>query len=176
MLLHCSGEKITRIDCVDATVDDLKTFLSDSNRIMRALLDPKNLRQLGHDRFLYASRPYRLLTFEIQPQVVFAVHWGAEKLNIVFESCDIAGLGGIEKSLCFSCTATIYPVSGGLEAVAKADLKLTKTVLTAFVPDAVWLRLGRKALNIVFKRLEERCQRRLRKSAVRWVQRASSLA
>ena len=175
-MLHCSGEKITRIDCADATVDELTAFLSDSNRIMRALLDPKNLRQLGPDRFLYASRPYRLLTFQIQPQVVFAVGWEAEKLHIVFESCDIAGLGDIEKSLCFTCKASIHPVNGGLEAVATADLKLTKTALTAFIPDPVWLGLGRKALNLVFKRLEERCQRRLRKSAVRWVQRASSLA
>ena len=174
-MLQCSGEKISRIDCGDANVDDLKAFLSDSSRIMHALLDPKNLEELDQHRFFYASRPYRLLMFEVQPRVVFAVKWNRDQLQIIFESCDVAGLGKIEKSLVFTCTAFIRPMNGSLEAVAAADLKLKKTAFTAFVPDPVWLVLGKQALRLVFKRLDDRCQRRLRKSALRWVRQQSGL-
>ena len=175
-MLHCSGEKISLIDCGDARFDDIKAFLSHPPRIVHALLDSQHLEGLGRHRYLYLSRPYRLLSFEIQPRVVFAVEWDDEQLQIVFENCEIAGLGDIEKSLHFSCKAIIRPLVGGIEAAATAHLNLKKTVLTAFLPDPVWLGLGNKALNLVFKRLDDRCQRRLRKSALRWLQRESRLA
>ena len=174
-MLHCSGEKISRIDCGDASLEDIKAFLSHPPRIVRALLDSQQLEGLGQHRYLYASRPYRLLTFEIQPRVLFAVEWDDKQLQIVFENCEIAGLGDVEKSVCFSCEAIMRPVVGGIEAAATAHLNFKKTVLTAFLPDAVWLGLGNKALNLVFKRLDDRCQRRLRKSALRWLQRESRL-
>ena len=86
-MLHCSGEKISLIDCGDARFDDIKAFLSHPPRIVHALLDSQHLEGLGRHRYLYLSRPYRLLRFEIQPRVVFAVEWDDEQLQIVFENC-----------------------------------------------------------------------------------------
>ena len=122
------------------------------------------------------SRPYQLLKFEIQPEVVFSVDWDGKQMQIVFESCKVSGLGEIEKSLFFTCTAFFRPESECIEAVATAELKLKKTVFSAIVPDPVWLSLGRQVLKVVFKRLDDRCQRRLRKSALRWVRQESKLA
>ena len=136
---------------------------------MAALLHRKKLKSLKNQRFFYQSRPYKILGYEIQPEVVFLAVWDGESLNIDVESCKISGIAGMSNALEFACSAVIVAKPSRLSAKAKARFVLQKTKLTTLIPDAVLLKLGSKALAIVFARLHDRCQRRLHQAVVQWL-------
>ena len=72
-----------------ASQAQLREYLSKPGRPMKALLNRKKVQQMDDDRFLYASRPYQLLSFQLQPEVVFQSSWNGDELTIVFEHCTI---------------------------------------------------------------------------------------
>ena len=169
MILQCEGEETCDIHFDHVNEDCLRKFLSVPKRSMAALLHRKKLKSLDKKRFFYQSRPYKILGYEIRPEVVFLAIWDGDSLNIDFESCRINGLSGMSNALEFTCNAVIVPKPSRLSAQAKARFVLQKTKLTTLIPDAVLLKLGSKALAIVFARLEDRCQRRLHQAVVQWL-------
>lgn len=78
----------------DASLAQLQAYLSRPVRPLKALLNRKKVERLEDGRFLYVSRPYHLLNFQLQPEVVFRSSWDGDQLIIVFENCTIHGLGG----------------------------------------------------------------------------------
>lgn len=167
MTLQCSGEHSCDIRIPQASSAVLSDYLSNPKQVVTALLDHKKLKAIDRHRFLYLSRPYRLLTFQIQPEVGFGAFWDGQTLTVDFEQCRIRGIPGLEKALTFACKATLMPKDMLIEAKAQAELSLRQSSATAIFPDLVLLRLGRQALTLVFKRLEARCQRRLKKDLER---------
>ena len=174
MMLRCSGEQTCEVVFPNTDVDHLSNYLMNPERIMKALLSRDRLQGLPGNRFVYTSRPYRLLSFDVQPQVVFLVEWTGSSLTIVFESCQITGLDDIGKTLEFHCTACLRPDQSRIIADAEAELSLDKSGAMGLLPDAILLKLGRKVLNIVFERLQSRCQKRLKKAGLKWLQNQSS--
>ena len=62
-------------------------------RSLGALLNRKKVERLADGCFLYASRPYQLLKFQLQAEVVLRYSWDGDQLTIVSEHCKIHGLG-----------------------------------------------------------------------------------
>ena len=76
----------------DASLPQLQGYLAQPGRPLKALLSRKKVERLAGGRFLYASRPYQLLNFQLQPEVVFRSSWDGDQLMILFEHCTIHGL------------------------------------------------------------------------------------
>ena len=106
------------------------------------------------------------MKLKIQPEVVFLAVWMVN-LKLILKVVKLAS--GHEQALEFTCNAVIVPKPSRLSAQAKARFVLQKTKLTTLIPDAVLLKLGSKALAIVFARLHDRCQRRLHQAVVQWL-------
>ena len=138
---------------------------------MKALLNRKKVRQMDDVRFLYASRPYQLLSFQLQPEVVFQSSWNGDELTIVFEHCTIHGLGQLQNLVQFQCQAWIRPESERLMAKADLSLELSPGGAGALVPERLMQRTGDVALRLVTDRLEKRCRTGLRKGALNWIAR-----
>ena len=66
----------------DASLAQLQGYLSQPGRPMKALLNRKRVERLQNGRFLYASRPYQLLNFQLQPEVMFRSSWDGDRLTI----------------------------------------------------------------------------------------------
>ena len=147
----------------------LQGYLSKPGRPLKALLNRKKVQRLEDGRFLYASRPYRLLTFELQPEVVFRSRWDGAQLSIVFEQCTIHGLGRLQELVQFQCEASIRPEEERL--IARADLSLELSISGALkrLPQSLVQRTAGLALVLVTDRLEKRCRTGLRKGALDWV-------
>ena len=71
----------------DASLPQLQGYLAQPGRPLKALLNRKKVERLADGRFLYASRPYQLLNFQLQPEVVFRSSWDGDQLTILFEQC-----------------------------------------------------------------------------------------
>ena len=154
-----------------ASQTQLQGYLSQPGRPLKALLNRKKVERLANNRFLYSSRPYQLLNFQLQPEVVFLSRWDGDQLNIVFEQCIIHGLGRLQELVQFQCQASIRPEQECL--MAKADLSLELSISGALkpLPQPLVQHTAGLALGLVTDRLEKRCRNGLSKGALDWVAR-----
>lgn len=148
---------------------NLARYLSKPKRPMTALLSRQRMERLADGSFLYRSRPFRLLRYEIRPEVVFSTTWSDQTLRIVFQQCRIHGLGAIERAIEFRCEAVLQPCAEGLEAQAWAVVLMDADHPIAALPLALRRRLADQALRLVFERLERRCQGGLKSALNRWL-------
>ena len=138
---------------------------------MAALLTRQRMDCKGDGRFLYASRPFQILRFEIRPEVLFAAHWSdqSQGLEIAFEDCWIHGLGAMQNAIRFECTALLVPKQEGVEALARAAVVLSSDSPLIALPNGLRRRLAERALQLVFARLERRCQGGLKRALLDWI-------
>lgn len=155
----------------DASLPQLQSYLAQPGRPLKALLNRKKVERLADGRFLYASRPYQLLNFQLQPEVVFRSCWDGGQLTIVFEQCTIHGLGRWQNHVNFQCRAWIRPESERLMAKADLSLELSSDGARVLLPKPLMQRTGDLALRLVTDRLEKRCRNGLIKGALHWVAR-----
>ena len=155
----------------NASLPQLQGYLAQPGRPLKALLNRKKVELLADDRFLYVSRPYQLLNFQLQPEGVFRSNWDGDQLTIVFEHCTIHGLGRLQDLVQFQCQAWIRPEQAGLTARADLSLELSRGGAGALLPKRLMQRTGDLALRLVTDRLEKRCRTGLIKGVLDWVAR-----
>ena len=155
----------------NASQAQLQHYLAQPGRPLKALLNRKKVEPLVDGRFLYASRPYQLLNFQLQPEVVFRSSWDGDQLTIVFENCTIHGLGRLQDLVRFQCQAWIRPEQERLMAKADLSLELSPNGAGVLLPKSLMERTGDLALHLVTDRLEKRCRTGLIKGALQWVAR-----
>ena len=155
----------------DASLPQLQGYLAQPGRPLKALLNRKKVERLEDGRFLYSSRPYQLLNFQLQPEVVFRCRWDGDQLSIVFEQCTIHGLGRLQELVQFQCQAWIRPEQERLIATADLSLELSRSGAGALLPKPLMQRTGDLALGLVTDRLEKRCRTGLIKGALNWIAR-----
>ena len=156
--------------------DGLERFLQKPKRTMAALLSRERMTPLGQGRFLYQSRPFRVLQFEIRPVVVFQAVWQHRCLRIDFEDCQLKGLGAVQEAVRFECRAVLTPRDQGLDAEATAALAIAERHPLQRLPLSMMEVLASKALGLVVIRLERRCQGGLRRAVERWIHAAGEQA
>ncbi len=149
----------------------LRRFLQRPKRSMAALLTRQRMDSQGDGRFLYASRPFQILRFEIRPEVLFFAQWSdpAQVLEIAFEDCQIHGLGAMQNAIRFECVALLVPREECVEAQARAAISLSSDSPLVALPAGLRRRLAEQALQLVFARLERRCQGGLRRALLDWI-------
>ena len=149
----------------------LRRFFQRPKRSMAALLTRQRMDCKGDGRFLYASRPFQILRFEIRPEVLFAAQWSdqSQGLEIAFEDCWIHGLGAMQNAIRFECTALLVPKEECVEAQARAMVLLSSDSPLTALPTGLRQRLAAQALQLVFVRLERRCQGGLKRALLDWI-------
>ena len=147
----------------------LEAYLSDPARPLKALLNRKKVNQLAGGRFHYVSRPYPLLMFQIQPEVVFLAGWADATLSIEFEDCTIRGLGKLDSLVLFCCSARISAKDEHLVAEADMSLELKSESSMILIPRSLLIAMGEKALELISERLEKRCRGGLVRGAQKWM-------
>ena len=167
---HCS------VELPGGELDCLERFLQKPKRTMAALLSRERMTPLGQGRFLYQSRPFRVLQFEIRPVVVFQAVWQHRCLRIDFEDCQLRGLGAVQEAVRFECRAVLTPRDQRLDAEATAALAIAERHPLQRLPLSVMGALASKALGRVVVRLERRCQGGLRRAVERWIHAAGEQA
>ena len=156
------------LDLPGGTAAQLEAYLSEPARPLKALLNRKKVQQAEGGRFHYVSRPYSLLMFRIQPEVIFRARWIDTSLQIEFQDCTIRGLGKLDSLVLFCCRAQIFPREKSL--MAEADLSLEfKSESVAWMPTGVLQSMGEKGLQLIVERLEKRCRTGLLRGARRWI-------
>ena len=168
------GRHECSVACVGADRRSIARYLSQPKRPMAGLLNRQRMEVQGEGVFLYRSRPFQLLSFEIRPEVVFTTAWSKKSLLIMFQHSRIVGLGVVGQAICFSCNAVLEPRSDGLQAKVSASILMDDNHPIALLPTDLRRRLAGQALQLVFQRLERRCQGGLKRSLNRWLETEAS--
>jgi hypothetical protein len=146
-----------------ATPQRLATYLSLRDRPVLSLLARDRVEPLQPGRYLYRSRPLRLLGMEIHPSLQLRASWRDPVLEIVSESCQILGLGPWARALAFALRAHLRPGPQGLEGELEVSLRLSSSL-------PGWGRsLTGRGLEQVVDRIERRVQAGLRDDLRRWL-------
>jgi hypothetical protein len=170
------GEPLTRtrrclVPLPEAGVgaEQLAAYLARVDRPVAALLARDRLEQLGNGRYLYRSRPFRLLRFALVPTVELEARWREPRLEVASVACRVVGLGRWESSLAFALEARLMAQPAGVEMPAAGlvgELQVSLQLAPA-VPG--WGRaLAARALDQVMDRIERRLRRGLRKDLLTW--------
>ena len=157
------------LDVSGGTAAQLEAYLSEPARPLKALLNRKKVRQSAGGRFHYVSRPYSLLMFRLQPEVVFRADWADSTLQIVFEDCTIRGLGKLDSLVLFCCSARIFAKDKYLVGEADISLEIKSEPSMILMPRSLLKAMGEKALGLIVERLEKRCRAGLVRGAEKWV-------
>ena len=157
------------LDLPGGTAAQLEAYLSEPARPLKALLNRKKVQQAEGGRFYYVSRPYSLLMFHIQPEVIFRARWIDASLQIEFEDCTIRGLGNLDSLVLFCCRAEIFPGERSLVAEADLSLELKSESATVWIPRGMLQSMGEKALQLIIDRLEKRCRMGLLRGVRGWI-------
>jgi hypothetical protein len=146
-----------------ATPLRLATYLALPDRALLSLLARDRVERREPGRYLYRSRPVRLLGFELVPTLQLRSCWRESELEIVCEDCQILGLGPWERALSFAMTASLRPGPLGLEG------ELEVTLLTSPSLPGWGRALTGRGLDKVVDRIERRVQGGLRKDLLTWL-------
>ena len=157
------------LDLPGGTAAQFEAYLSEPARPLKALLNRKKVQQSKGGRFYYVSRPYSLLMFHIQPEVIFRARWIDGSLQIEFEDCTIRGLGNLDSVVLFCCRAKIFPGEKCLVAEADLSLELKSDSATFWMPRGVLQSMGENALQLIIERLEKRCRMGLLRGVRAWI-------
>ncbi len=152
-----------------ASITQIQNYLSEPRRPLKALMNRKRVELLENGQLLYAPKPYQLLNFQVQPELMFCSSWDGDQLTIVLEQCRFHGLGRFHKIVQFHCQAWIRPEPERLMAKADLCLELSSTGATSLLPEQLLQRTGDIVLGLVSRRLEKRCHTGLKNHALNWI-------
>ncbi|MEB3172060.1 MAG: DUF1997 domain-containing protein [Synechococcaceae cyanobacterium] len=158
-----------------AGAERLEAYLALVDRPLAALLARDRLERLGDGRYLYRSRPFRLLGLTLVPTLELEARWREPWLEVASGACRLVGLGRWEGSLAFGLAARLRAEPAGIagaEAAAGASPALVGELEVALkLAPAVpgWGRaLAGRGLDQVVDRIERRLRRGLRQDALTW--------
>lgn len=154
-------QRSIRLDVPGISEEQVAAFLARPRRTLRALLSRRRLELLGPGQFAYASRPFGLGQWRLQPWLHLHAAWHEPILKISSLECRIEGLGTWQQVVTFRFEAELKPEPGACRATVVAELQVDRRGALALLPQSLLEALGDQALEQALARMERRCQRGL---------------
>jgi hypothetical protein len=93
-LAFCASQQL-QLD-VSHQPERLAAYLTDQDRVVKALLDPNQLEPLGPGRYRYAVTHLQVFQLQIQPVVDLRIRLAQERLVLEATECELEGLGLVD--------------------------------------------------------------------------------
>ncbi len=152
---------------VTCDAERLPAYLDDEQRVVAALLDPKQLDPLGQGRYRYTVSPVRVFQLKIQPVVeLHAMHRNG-RLELEALDCQLEGLGLVED---FRLSLCAWLAAGDKGLVGEASLSVTvsRPTLLQLIPPKVLEATGRSVLAGILLGIKTRVGQQLLGDFQRW--------
>lgn len=159
-------QRSTTIVLPGASQECVRAFIGRPRRALAALLSRKRLEIVGPSSFAYASRPFGLAKWQIQPRLSLIAVEEDSRLMIECRECTIDGLGEWQQAVRFSFDAHLSAAPEACHATVSAQLNIQPGGLMSLLPSAVLQALADQALDQALARMERRCQAGLRQHLI----------
>ena len=147
----------------------LAAYLSDQDRVVKALLDPNQLEPLGPGRYRYAVTHLQVFQLQIQPVVDLRIRLAQERLVLEATECELEGLGLVDD---FQLTLGSWLAAGanGLEGEASLAVTVSQPSLLKLIPAKVLEATGRSLLAGILLGIKGRVRQQLLSDYRLWCQ------
>ena len=147
----------------------LAAYLSDQDRVVKALLDPDQLEPLGPGRYRYAVTHLQVFQLQIQPVVDLRIRLAQERLVLEATECELEGLGLVDD---FQLTLGSWLAAGanGLEGEASLAVTVSQPSLLKLIPAKVLEATGRSLLAGILLGIKGRVGQQLLSDYRLWCQ------
>jgi hypothetical protein len=168
MPLAFSASQQLQLD-VSHQPERLAAYLSDQDRVVKALLDPNQLEPLGPGRYRYAVTHLQVFQLQIQPVVDLRIRLAQERLVLEATECELEGLGLVDD---FQLTLGSWLAAGanGLEGEASLAVTVSQPSLLKLIPAKVLEATGRSLLAGILLGIKGRVGQQLLSDYRLWCQ------
>ena len=166
-LAFCASQQL-QLD-VSPQPERLAAYLSDQDRVVKALLDPNQLELLGPGRYRYAVTHLQVFQLQIQPVVDLRIHLAQDRLVLEATECELEGLGLVDD---FQLTLGSWLAAGanGLEGEASLAVTVSQPSLLKLIPAKVLEATGRSLLAGILLGIKGRVGQQLLSDYRLWCQ------
>jgi hypothetical protein len=168
MPLAFSASQQLQLD-VSHQPERLAAYLSDQDRVVKALLDPDQLEPLGPGHYRYAVTHLQVFQLQIQPVVDLRIRLAQDRLVLEATECELEGLGLVDD---FQLTLGSWLAAGanGLEGEASLAVTVSQPSLLKLIPAKVLEATGRSLLAGILLGIKGRVGQQLLSDYRLWCQ------
>ena len=130
---------------VERQRERLGAYLNDEQRVIGALLDPRQLTPLAEGRYRYTVTKLQVFQLQIQPVVELVARRSPGRIELEAVDCQLEGLGLVDD---FRLTLQSWLQAGeqGLEGEAALAVSVSQPSLLRLIPTSVLEATGRSLL------------------------------
>ena len=144
-----------REDCAQ-----LGDYLNDEQRVVGALLDPRQLEPLGPGRYRYTVTRVQVFQLQIQPIVELQVHSAPGRLELQALGCRLEGLGLVD-DFELGLESWLQACSAGLEGEASLAVSVSQPPLLRLIPPRILEATGHSVLAGILLGIRNRVSQQL---------------
>lgn len=130
---------------VPAWSDRLAEYLAQEERVVKALLDARQLTTLAPGRYRYAVTHLQVFQLEIQPVVQLRTQNSAGRLELEAIDCELEGLGLVD-DFRLTLHSWLAAQADGLVGEATLEVSVSQPPLLKLIPTGVLEATGRSLL------------------------------
>ena len=152
----------------------IKHYLRQPQRLVNALIDPRQIEPLSEGTFRLKMRPLSFMMIQIQPIVDLQIWAGTgDEISLKSIRCEIWGNEYINQRFDLNLTGKLLPQSVGSKTQLQGDANLEVSI---HLPPALWLtpktlleKTGNGLLHSVLLTIKQRLMRQLLSDYHEWV-------
>jgi hypothetical protein len=152
---------------VQRQANQLGAYLNDEQRVISALLDPKQLSPLGPGRYRYTVTRLQVFQLQIQPVVELVARRSPNRIELEALDCELEGLGLVDD---FQLTlhSWLEATADGLVGEASLAVSVSQPSLLRLIPAAVLEATGRSLLAGILLGIKTRVGQQLVSDFENW--------
>lgn len=138
----------------------LPSYLDDEGRVVRALLDERQLVQLGPGRYRYNVTRVQVFQLQIQPVVELQALHEPGRLVLQALDCQLEGLGLVD-DFQLQLKSWLQARGNGLEGEASLAVQVSRPPLLRLIPAPALEATGRSVLSAILLGIRKRVSQQL---------------
>jgi hypothetical protein len=157
----------------------IQHYLRQPQRLVRALVDPNRIKQVGDDEFCLTMRALSFFGFNLQPTVFLRVWVELDgTVRIVSTHCEIRGIEYIDKRFSLKLEGSLSPSERGgntyLQGTADLEVQVDLPPPLGFTPKAIVEAAGNSLLKSILLTFKQRLMHQLLVDYVTWANSGSA--
>jgi Protein of unknown function (DUF1997) len=151
----------------------IQHYLRQPQRVVRALVDPSRIKQVGDDEFCLAMRALSFFGFNLQPTVFLRVWVDVDgTVHVVSTHCEIRGIDYIDRRFSLKLEGLLAPVDRGgntyLQGHADLEVQVDIPPPLGFTPTSIVEAAGNSLLKSILATFKQRLMHQLLVDYVTW--------
>ena len=147
--------------------EHLRSYLREEDRVIKALLDARQLDRLGPGQYRYTVTTLQVFQLQVSPVVMLKIEQGDGTISIQATDAQLEGLGLVD-DFQLSLEALLEVADRGLQGEARLGVNVSQPPLLKLIPKRVLESTGESILSGILMTIKGRVGRQLIRDFQNW--------